>query len=325
MTRFEGRSEMPADALCDLSYLGLIKVSGEEAADFLQGQFTNDIRELSDDSCQLSGFCNPKGRMFANFWVFKRDGDIYLQMPHETLAPTLKRLSMFVLRSKVTLVDASDELVCIGTIGEQAETLLKNRMPSLPDHSRRLIQHEGLTIIHQPGVTPRYKIIGKHGDVQALWEQLAEQTTPADTTYWRLWDIRAGIPSIYAKTAEAFIPQMVNMQLVDGISFTKGCYCGQEIVARTQYRGTLKRHMHLTHLEANRQPMPGDELFSASAEHDQTTGLVVDAQPAPEGGYDALVMVQMACVEADDVHLGDGDGGPKLSFRELPYSMEQDA
>lgn len=324
VTEFPDTPGMPGEALCDLSYLGLIRANGSDAEEFLQGQFTNDIRALKEDQCQLSSMCNPKGRMFANFWIFRQGDDIYLQMPHETLAPTLKRLSMFVLRSQVSLVDASEDLVCIGAIGEQTEAQLRETIPSLPDHSRHLIRHEGMTIIRQPGITPRYKIIGKADAVQALWQQLETTATPTDTAYWKRLDIKAGIPTVYGPTAEAFIPQMVNMQLIEGISFTKGCYCGQEIVARTQYRGTLKRRMYLAHIEDVDCPAPGAELFSPSAEHEQGAGMVVDAQPAENGSYDALVMAQIACAEADDLRLGDGEG-TKLSIGTLPYDFESDA
>lgn len=324
MTQFPDAPSLPSEALCDLSYLGLIRVSGSDAADFLQGQFTHDIRALSNDQCQLSSMCNPKGRMLANFWIFKRDDDIYLQIPHDTLAPTLKRLSMFVLRSQVTLVDVSHDLICVGAIGDQTEAMLREAAPSLPDHSRHLVQHEGLTIIRQPGIMPRYKIIGQTDAVQGIWRQLEVTATPANTSYWKLLDIRAGIPTVYESTIEAFIPQMVNMQLIDGVSFTKGCYCGQEIVARTQYRGTLKRRMYLAHIEDGQCPAPGTELFSASAEHEQTAGMVVDAQPSGDSGCDALVMAQITCVEANDLHVHD-DNGPRLSFAKLPYDFESDA
>jgi folate-binding protein YgfZ len=322
MVRFGQLEQAPACALCDLSYLGLISVSGPDAADFLQGQFTNDIRELGEDNCQLSAYCNPKGRMFANFWLFRQGDAIFMQLPRETLGPVLKRLSMFLLRSKATLTDVSDELVRIGMVGEQAESQLQNHFAALPDRPSQLIHQEGLTLLRLPGLTPRFEIIGEAGAIAALWGSLGG-TTPTDSSYWPLQDIRAGIPTVYAATAEAFIPQMVNMQLVQGVSFTKGCYCGQEIVARTQYRGTLKRRMYLAHVTGDRRPLPGEELTSPSAEHDQMAGQVVDAQPAPEGGYDALVMAQIAGFEANDIRLG--DNGPLLELGTPPYPFEDKA
>lgn len=322
MVSFGPVGQAPACALCDLSHLGLIKVSGPDAADFLQGQFTNDIRELGNDNLQLSGYCNPKGRMFANFWLFRRDDAIFMQLPRETLGPLLKRLSMFLLRSKATLADTSDELVHIGIAGEQAESRLSTLFTSLPGKPRQLIQQEGLTLMRLPGTAPRFEVIGEAAAVETLWGQL-EGATPVNSSYWPLLDIQAGIPTVYAATSEAFIPQMVNMQLVEGISFTKGCYCGQEIVARTQHRGTLKRRMYLAHVAGDRQPQPGEELHSASAENDQMAGVVVDAQPATEGGYNALVMLQIISFEANDVRLG--DNGPQLKLSTPPYAFENKA
>lgn len=319
LIHISGNVSDPDNALCDLSHLGLIRVAGEDAVEFLQGQLTNDIRELTDSNLLLSAYCNPKGRIFSNFWIFRRGDEIFLQLPGDRLEAIQKRLSMFLLRSKANLTDAGDELIRIGTIGPKAECRLKELIPALPEGERQAVQHEGLTILRLPSITPRFEIIGEPTQIKDLWQELAEQINPSNSSRWQLEDIRSGIPNVYSATAEAFIPHMLNMQLLDGISFTKGCYCGQEVVARTQYRGTLKRRMYLSHIDSEQQPKPGDELFSPSAESDQGAGMVVDAQPAPNGGYDALVMLQIAGFEADDVHLGDSNGA-KLSFGDLPYS-----
>ncbi len=318
---FTADEASPACALCELSHLGLIRLQGEDAAQFLQGQTTNDIRAVDESHSQLNSCCTPKGRMLASFRVFRRGEDIFLQLPHETLAPLLRRLSMYLLRSKVSLSNASDELVSIGLAGEHAATLLQELSPTLPGETDQVVQAEGLTIIRVAGQPQRYELIGPEAQMEQVWDALARQATVMDADYWSLLDIRAGIPSVYAQTVEAFIPQMVNLQLVNGVSFSKGCYCGQEIVTRTQHRGTLKRRMYLAHVDSPQRPAPGAELHSPSAEHEQGAGLVVAASPAPEGGYDLLAMLQTPCVHADDVRLGDAQG-PKLVFRDLPYSME---
>lgn len=322
LVRFENSGTGQTLALYDLSHLGLIRLSGEDAADFLQGQVTNDIRELTPDRCQFNGCCDPKGHLLANFWAFRRDGDIFLQLPGNMLPSLLKRLSMFVLRAKVAVTDASDDLVRIGVAGEGAEALLGSLIPEPPAGPGGVTHTRGLTLVRLPGDRPRFEIIGEAPAVEKLWEQLSSRAAPTDSACWALLDIRAGIPTVYPATAGAFIPQMINMQLIGGVSFQKGCYCGQEIVARTQHRGTLKRRMYLAHIATDRPPAAGDELFSPSAEHGKAAGVVVDARPAPEGGCDALVMVQIPCFEADDIHLGDSEAGPKLEFRDLPYALE---
>jgi len=315
---FEQHPQTAASALCDLSYLGLIRITGKDSVNFLQGQLTNDIHALTAQQCQLNAYCNPKGHMLANGWFFCRGDEIFFQLPAATLPAVLKRLSMFVLRSEVKLADAGDELIRIGLVGSNAEEQLNSTLSTTV--SQQVTQVGDLTIIRLPGVVPRFEIVGPEPSIEKVWSQLAESAKPTSSSFWALQEIRAGIPTVYPATVEAFIPQMVNMQLLDGISFTKGCYCGQEIVARMQHRGTLKRRMYLAHIAGNQKPSAGDTLFSHSAEHGKPAGTVVDAQPVPEGGFDALVMVQIPCFEADDIHLKDASG-EKLSFRDLPYSF----
>ncbi len=141
--------------------------------------------------------------------------------------------------------------------------------------------------------------------------------------YWALLDVRAGIPTVYPETVEAFVPQMTNMQLVDGVSFTKGCYTGQEIVARMQYLGKLKRRMYLAHVDTAEPPKAGDPLFSPQNASGQGAGRVVDARPAPEGGYDLLAVAEIESAENGELHLV-GDRGPLLQLQELPYSLDTD-
>ncbi len=320
---FEQHHQTTESALCDLSYLGLIRIAGRDSINFLQGQFTNDISKLTAQQCQFNGYCNPKGHMLANGWLFHHNDEIIFQLPAATLPAVLKRLSMFVLRSEVKLADAGEELVRIGLVGNNAEAQLRHIFPDLPTAPQQVAQDDKLTIIRLPGSPPRFEIVGSEPSVEKIWNQLAESANPTSSSFWALQDIHAGIPTVYPATVEAFIPQMVNMQLLNGISFSKGCYCGQEIVARMQRRGTLKRRMYLAHANGNQKPSAGNKLFSHSAEYGKPAGVVVDAQPAPEGGFDALVMVQISCVEANDVYLNDASG-EKVAFRDLPYAFAID-
>ena len=156
----------------------------------------------------------------------------------------------------------------------------------------------------------------------SVWEKLSGNATPASREHWELLDIRAGIPTIHSDTTEAFVPQMINMQLIDGVSFTKGCYTGQEVVARMKYLGKLKRQMFLAHVDMETVPAPGTTLDAESSESGQGAGKVVNAQRSPDGGVDLLAVVELSSHDSDAVHLGD-TSGPKLSFKELPYSLQE--
>lgn len=319
---FTGRQQFPACALFDLSHLGLIRVSGEEAQSFMQGQFTNDTREVSETWSQLSAYCSPKGRMMANFRLFMNGGDYLLQMPKETHDSMLKRLPMFVLMSKATVVDASDELVSIGIAGDCAPSLLQQTFTSLPGKAGEAVQQDGTTLIRLAGEPVRYQLTGQPASIISLWGQLAAEAIPANRDYWRLLDIRAGIPTIYQATADSFVPQMTNMQQIDGVSFTKGCYTGQEVVARMKYLGKLKRRMYRASVDSEQPPQPGDELFAPDSKSGQGAGKVVDASLSPEGGYELLAVTEISSFEEGDLHLL-GTDGPKLKAQPLPYDFDE--
>lgn len=306
--------------IADLSHTGLIAVRGPDAATFLQNQFSNDVREASQNHSQMSAYCNPKGRILACFRIFMRDDVYYLRMPRELIDATLKRLRMFVLRAKVTLEDASDTLVRIGIASPHGATELKDILGDLPEDVDGAIHNNGLTVIRLPGAQPRFEIAGEFAAAKDIWNKLSVHATPVGASVWDLLDIRAGIPTIYAATSEAFVPQMVNLHLVNGVSFKKGCYPGQEIVARMHYLGTLKRRMYLAHILSDTAPQPGDALYGSGTENTQSIGAIVTAQPAPEGGFDALAVMEIKAVENNSVHLR-SSGGAALAFRELPYPL----
>ena len=306
--------------LNDLSHFGLIRVEGEDAESFLQGQLTNDLRQVTEDHSNLAGWCSAKGRMLANFRCLRRGDTYYLQTPLENLPTVLKRLGMYVLMAKVTLSDASDELMRMGITGDCAESLLQNQFAEIPAQANAVAQQSGVSLIRLPGDTPRFELLGPAEALIAFWQQAQSQAVRLGDDFWALQEIRAGVPVIYPATSEAFVPQMTNMQLVDGVSFTKGCYTGQEVVARMQYLGKLKRRMYLAHVTSDTQPQPGDELHSPGSTSGQGTGKVVDARPA-DGGYDLLAVIESSSAESDKVCLS--ENGPCLELRGLPYSFPE--
>ena len=309
-------------ALTDLSQFSVIAIRGEDRDTFLQGQLTNDIRELSDTHSQLSSHCSPKGRMLANFRVLRRDDKILLQLPGDKLDEILKRLRMFVLRSKVEITDASDELIPIGIAGSCATELLAQAFPELPERENDMTRVGELTVIRLAGSTPRFEILGPLEPIEALWQTLSATARIADSDLWALLDIRAGIPNVYAATTDAFVPQMANMQLIDGVSFTKGCYTGQEVVARMKYLGKLKRRMYLARVESATTPQPGDELHADASASNQASGRIVDARPIGDGRYEMLAVMEIEAAENGQIRLG--AGGPLLTVEPPPYGFDEE-
>ncbi len=313
------RGETPDGRLFDLSHLGLIAVRGEDAAGFLQGQLSNDIRELSEAHAHWSSHCSQKGRMLANFLVMRVGDTFYLQLPAERIPDLLKRLRMFVLRSRVSIEDASDNLVRIAIAGNCAAAAVNACGLPVPDSENGLAVAEEIAVVRLPGPTPRIEIIGPPEPLRAHWDALQTQAPPANTDAWTLLDIRAGIPSICNATADTFVPQMANMQLIDGVSFHKGCYTGQEVVARMQYLGKLKRRMYIGEVESDTLPQPGDALFSPDSTSQQGSGTVVAASPVDKKRYALLAVVEIQAAESGEVRLS--EGGPLLRLEAPPYGF----
>jgi tRNA-modifying protein YgfZ len=289
-----------------LSDWGLIRARGADAAKFLHGQLTQDIEHLSGTEASLAGYCSAKGRLLASFVVWRAgDGDILLACSADLLAPTLKRLSMFVLRAQCKLSDASAELAVHGLVN--AGAWLGDAAPARP---WGLAAQGDATVIRLPDADG----MQRHLLVQAAAAQ-APALPPLLADEWARLEARSGVARITAATVEQFVPQMVNLELVGGVNFKKGCYPGQEVVARSQYRGTLKRRaMLFTGTDAR----PGQEVFH-SADPGQPAGLVANA-----GGNAALVEVKLAALQSGSLHLGAADG-PLLAPQVLPYALPADA
>jgi hypothetical protein len=317
--RFAGAPSDADCALVDLSHLGLIAVGGPEAVDFLQGQVSNDVRELSETHSQLSSHCSPKGRMLANFRALRVEESIFLVLPRTQIEPLLKRLQMFRLRAKVAIDDASDALVCFGLIGRCADAALGELFGPLPEADNDVARAGDATLIRVAGPVPRFLFIGPAEQAAALWQLAAETAVQANPELWALSDIRAGIPTIVPETSDAFVPQMANMQLIDGVSFTKGCYTGQEVVARMQYLGKLKRRMYTAEVAADDAPPPGTVLSVPGSRSEQAPARVVDARTVAPGRVELLVVAEISAAEGGEVRLG--EDGPVLTLKTPPYGF----
>lgn len=321
----ERAAALQGDVVVDLSHFGLLRVEGPDSLTFMQGQFTNDVRQVTADRSQLSGHLSPKGRLFNVFRLFQRDGAYYLRLPAELVSPALERLRKYVLMSKVTLADAGDSLLRIGVSGPHAYARLSQELDHMPQAADEVAHGKGLTVVRVAGPHPRAEVYGDPDSIKALWLRMSTIAKPAGASAWALLDIHAGLPNVFPANVEAFVPQMVNLQLVNGVSFRKGCYTGQEVVARMQYLGTLKRRMYLAHIAGDAVPAPGTELYCSNSDSGQGAGKVVDAQPAPGGGIDLLVVIQVSLLENhDEVRINDAAGAP-LVFKSLPYAFPVEA
>jgi folate-binding protein YgfZ len=292
-----------------LPHLGVIAVQGEDAASFLQGQLTQDFALLDPSHARLAAYCTAKGRMLASFVGLKRaDGEILLVVSRDILAPVHKRLSMFVLRAKARLRDASAEFDLHGLVGSAALSAGTREPWS------RTGQDEATAI----GLYPA------QGQARAL--RLARAGSPApeapplEHALWLWSEVRSGVATISAPVVEAFVPQMLNYESVGGVNFKKGCYPGQEVVARSQFRGTLKRRAYLAHSGSALQA--GQEIFHES-DPEQPCGLVAQAAAAPQGGWDAIVSIQIAAAAGGALTVG-GPQGPAVSVQPPPYPLLAD-
>ncbi len=303
--------------LCDLSHQGLIRVTGEDAAAFLHAQFCNDILALGDHTAQWNGWCSPKGRLLATFLIWKTPQEYFLQLPRVLQAAIQKRLQMFVLRSKVKLEDVSSDWVRIGIAGPGVETVLQNMTRNIPPCPMQAVSLNLGWLIRISA--RRFEIVTAAEQAIPYWNALAITACTIGANGWDWLTLQEGLVTILPATQDTFVPQMVNFDLIGGLSFKKGCYPGQEIVARTLYRGILKRRMVLAHIGIDHTPQPGEKIYSTHF-GDQAAGEIANAAKAPNGGFDALVVAQIESIKTDDLKYGAMDG-PVLTLLPLPYTI----
>lgn len=303
--------------LCDLSQFGTLRVTGEEAQGFLQNLLSNDIKAVTGKTAQLSSFNSPKGRMLATFLIWQQGSDYMLQLPRSLVPAMHKKLAMYVLRAKVKVSDASDEIICLGLAGKDAAELLQQHFDITLEPDNSVAQHEQASVIRV--AADRFQICTDTRHATALWSSLSKSAKPAGSSCWDWLNIRAGIPVVTPATQEQFVLQMANLDLLGGVSFKKGCYPGQEIVARTHYLGKQKRRMFLAHVEPGNLAAAGDQLFSEDMAG-QPCGMVINATPAAGGGYDLLAVIQIGSRETQKVHLQSMQGA-LLHFLPMPYPL----
>ncbi len=305
-----------ATVVVPLTDLGLIRASGEEAAGFLHNLLSNDVKNIQPNDVRLAGFCTAKGRLLATLLVWREGNDFLLLLSADLLAAILKKLSMYVLRSKVKLSDASADRVLLGLAGSDAAVALSELGVTAPGAMQVTDFAAGQALGFGGS---RYLLNLDPDQASTIWNKLGAHAKPAGLAAWHWREVAAGVPRIVAATQEAFVPQMVNLELVGGVSFTKGCYPGQEIVARTHYLGKVKRRMYRAKLDA--EAAAGTHLFSAEA-GEQSCGELVQVARSPAGGFECLAVIQSPSADAGHVRVGSSDG-PSLHLLSLPYAIPE--
>lgn len=287
--------------LVPLTHLGLLEASGDDAKAFLHSQFTSDVNHLAEDQAQHSGWCSAKGRMQASFLIWRQADSYQLLFSADLQEASQKRLQMFVLRAKVKLAAQTDNTLLLGLAGPQAEEVLADAGLPCPAAPMGTAGVDGITVIRIEA--SRFIIAFPEPAKAALWQKLTVKAKPAGVPVWRWLDVQGAFPLVTLATKEEFVPQMADFEKIGGVSFHKGCYPGQEIVARTQYLGKVKRHLY--RLLSPVALQAGDELHSPD-NPDQACGKVMTAAPSPTGGFEALAVVQSNF--AANVHLGSREG-----------------
>jgi hypothetical protein len=309
-----------------LDDLGLISASGADAVNFIHGQLSNDIEHLSQAEARLAGYSTPKGRLLATLLVWKASDGLLMQLPAEILPALQKRLQMYVMRAKVALADASGELVILGLGGARAAEALSPWFPALPAAPYARADAEAGTLIRVADAfgAPRYQWIATAETADKAWPGLTAILAAAPRTAWQLADIDAGVPQITAATQDLFVAQMVNLEIVGGVSFKKGCYPGQEIIARSQYLGKNKRRMLPAFIDLPEggdaaRASAGSDVYS-EADPEQPCGTIVNATPLNGGRIACLVSLKHDMIEKGSIRLGSAEG-PALHLGELPYAL----
>ena len=294
-----------------LGHLGVIRIAGEDAAKFIHGQLTQDFSLLGQDTARLSAFCSAKGRMKASFIGFKRpNGDILLVGSADLVPATAKRLSMFVMRAKAKVTDATAEFSVWGVAGNATKIIAGAAYSAWAK-----ADFDDATMVNL------YPALGVN---RQLWVAPVGSLAPAgdalNPELWAWGEVRSGVATLSAPLAESFVPQMLNYESIGGVNFKKGCYPGQEVVARSQFRGTLKRRAYLVHSPSAMEP--GQSIF-APGDPEQPVATVVQVAAAPDGGFDAIISGQTSAIDAGALRLGD-ISGPQLAVLPLPYPLLDD-
>ena len=319
---YESQISIQDVLLCNSSERGLIKVSGDDAETFLQNQLTNDIRNVTESNHQASAWCSPKGRIIANFQIFKKQGDFYLALSADLIPHVLKKLRMYVMMSKVTIEDITDSMIHFTFAGKNVDKLMSDFLDITLNKDENVIHHETITLLHSSlsdsDVARFDTFVDDLEQAKSLWNQCREVAIPVSGSGTKYLNITAGKPEISVASTEAWIPQMVNYIQVDGVDFKKGCYPGQEVVARLNYLGKTKRRMYRVEIETDQLPEVGASIKS---EKDAQAGKVLNAVLKADGNVEALAILKIADA-TNPLTLAANDA--IISMLDLPYGVDDE-
>ncbi|WP_020683746.1 YgfZ/GcvT domain-containing protein [Marinobacterium rhizophilum] len=302
--------------LTPLVHQGVFSVLGPDAEKFLQGQLSCDLRDVRTVGSRLGAHCNIKGHMASLLRVMRVQDGFWLRGQRDLLPDAQALLKKYMLFSKAQSADLSDEVVGLGCSGPGAAVLVEKVLGQVPSEVDGVYASEGILAVRVPG--KRFEIWLPKDQALTLLPELIEFAPLGTTDGWELEEIRAAIPDLRNETVEGFIPQMTNLQALHGVSFTKGCYTGQEIITRLQHRGQLKRPMYRATVSSDSRPAPGTALYSADKDN---VGKVVLAAPADDGQFELLAVIVKDLAESTPILLG-SQHGPALSLQDLPYELD---
>ena len=320
----ERRIPPQGSVLSDLSGRGIIKIHGKDAEDFLQNQLTNDISRVTENTHQLSAWCTHKGRVIANFRIFKRDNNYYLTLSADLVELIIKKLRMYVMRSEVSIEDVSDSRIHFGYAGERAEQDLQILLgkENVPTKANQTLQQDSLSILRLPGTVPRFEIFGDLEDAKNFWESCNVRAAAVSNSGWDYLNIVAGLPVVCEASSTAWIPQMLNLQVIDGVDFQKGCYPGQEVVARLKYLGKNKRRMYRIEINSSELPEVGQKIYAEG--ESAYAGKILTAAINPVGKAEALAVLKIALVDRKlSLNQDTANEEALITILDLPYSVDE--
>lgn len=317
--REAARHALDHTVVTDLSHRHLVHVVGEDAERFLHNQLTSDVAGLAPDQGRVAGYCTPKGRLVAILWMTRIEGGFRLRLPASLVAPTREQLLKYRLRSRCEITDVSDHVVQLGVSGPEAESRLREALGEVPEEVMGVSRSNGIEILRVPGPWPRFEVAAPPAGLAEVWTALAEHARAVPAAAWDLLSVRAGIPELDPATSEAFVPQMVNLHSVGGISFSKGCFPGQEVVARLRYLGELKRRAYRARVLAGDDIPPGTAVRGGTGDTPGNVGQVLVSAPTPDGTRELFLVLQIAAAD-HPLRLGD-DRGPSIELLDLPYDV----
>ena len=310
-------TDLDKPTLVNLNHLVCYRVEGEDATAFLQGQFSNDIKAVTSAAGQLSSYCTPKGRMLAIFYICKRDDCYFLLTSKDIAEEVVKRLQMYVMRSKVSIKPMEDALI-LGVCGNNYLEILTSLQLSPTDGHYQVSANDSFIAMNIPAANSRYLIVGDQSCAQHLQKLDIKKMNIYSASYWQWLDIMAGLPSITKNVQEAFVPQMANMELIQGVSFSKGCYPGQEIVARLHYLGNANRRMFRVCVEQDKPINIGDDIYTH--ESDQPIGKFISVVKEKDNKYSALAVLRIEAAKKNQLAIGSASGN-SAQIMPLPYAV----